>query len=134
MNKTLFATAAACLALSAGSAMAAWPTSVVGTWNAMANQSPLTLAITSQGTTGGCRAIAGTIADTVGGQSNTIQGFYCPSSGRLQFLRNNSSTNDTFQVYTANVSITGTHLYIGGTFAEDQQVGALGEYNFSASK
>jgi hypothetical protein len=126
MNKTLFATAAACLALSAGSAMAAWPTSVVGTWNAMANQSPLTLAITSQGTTGGCRAIAGTIADTVGGQSNT--------SGRLQFLRNNSSTNDTFQVYTANVSITGTHLYIGGTFAEDQQVGALGEYNFSASK
>jgi hypothetical protein len=134
MNTKFLMAAAFCGALlSAGSAMAAWPPSVVGTWTAFANQSPLQLVITKQGGAGTCKAIVGTIADTVtGGQSNTIQGFYCPSSGRIQFLRKNATNNDTFQVYNANLSMNSTTLYMGGTFAEDDQVGALGEYNFWA--
>lgn len=121
--------------LSAGSAMAAWPPSVVGSWTAFGNQSPLALTITAQGGVGDCRAIVGTLADTVaGGQSNSIQGFYCPRSGRIQFLRKTTATNDTFQVYTGNVSMVGTTLRIGGVFAEDNQVGAMGEYNFWAQK
>jgi hypothetical protein len=136
MNVKLFAAAAGFAAmLSAGSAMAAWPPSVLGVWSALGNQSPLQLDIVTQGNVGDCRAITGTIADTLpGGQSNTIQGFYCPRSGRIQFLRKSVTTNDTFQVYTGNVSMVGTTLYMGGTFAEDDQIGALGEYNFSAQQ
>ncbi len=135
MKKIAVAIAAVGAMLSAGSAMAAWPASVVGAWSAFGNQSPLALNITAQGTVGDCNAIVGTIADTVsGGQRNTIQGFYCPHSGRIQFLRKTISTNDTFQVYTGNVSMVGDTLRIGGTFAEDNQVGALGEYNFWAAK
>jgi len=136
MNMKLLAAAAGvCALMSAGSAMAAWPASVVGVWTAFANQSPLQLNIVSQGTVGDCNAIIGTIADTVaGGQRNSIQGFYCPHSGRIQFLRKNLVTNDTFQVYTGNLSMVGQSLRIGGTFAEDDQIGALGEYNFWAVK
>ncbi len=122
--------------LSTGAARAnTWPKSVVGSWSAFANQSPLVLNITSQGTLGNCPAITGTLADTVnGGQTSNIQGFYCPHSGRIQFLRQNQTTNDTFQTYVGNVSMTGPTLYIGGTFAEDSLAGALGEYNFWAQK
>ncbi len=131
-------TAVACLAalLSSTAAMAqSWPKSVVGSWSAFGNQSPLALTIATQGTTGNCVAITGTLADTVsGGQTNTIQGFYCPHSGRIQFLRNNQTTGNTFQTYVGNVSMAGTTLRIGGTFAEDDQIGALGEYNFWAQK
>ncbi len=131
-------TAAACLGalLSAAGAHAqSWPKSVLGTWSAFGNQSPLALNITTEGTVGNCQAITGTLADTIsGGQTSNIQGFYCPRSGRIQFLRNNQTTNDTFQTYVGNVSMSGATLRIGGTFAEDDQVGALGEYNFWAQK
>jgi len=30
-----------------------------------------------------------------GGQTNNIEGFYCPLSGRVSFLRKNVQTNDT---------------------------------------
>jgi hypothetical protein len=136
MKKIVVAAAAVCAMLSAGSAMAAnWPATVVGTWSALANQSLLTLTITSMaGTgTGSCRQILGTLADNAaGGQSNTIQGFYCFETGRIQFLRKNTTTNDTFQVYTGSLSIVGTNLYMAGTFAEDNQIPNLGEYNFFA--
>ncbi len=135
-RRLLMAAAGLGALLSASVAQAqSWPRSVVGTWNAFGNQSPLVLNITTQGTVGNCPAISGTLADTVsGGQTNNIQGFYCPHSGRIQFLRKDQTTNDTFQTYVGNVSMTGSTLYIGGTFAEDNQIGALGEYNFWAQK
>jgi len=39
-----------------------WPPSIIGTWQGTANQSTVKLVITSQGTTGDCKAINGTSA------------------------------------------------------------------------
>jgi len=132
--KTITAAAAAVSSmLIAGSAMAAaWPTSVVGTWSALANLSSLTVNITSQGTKGSCPAILGTITDNGTGAASNLQGFYCPKSGRIQFLRKNPTSNDTFQVYNGNLSFATSNPLMGGTFAEDDEIPDLGEYNFAA--
>ena len=84
-------TACAAIGLGTGSAHAnGWPTSVVGSWNVQANQSALVLRISTQAAGSGCVAITGTITDLAsGGQSNNIQGFFCPLSGRVSFLRKN---------------------------------------------
>jgi hypothetical protein len=113
----------ACAALADG-----WPPSVIGNWSVEANNALGQLLITSQGPVGQCRPIAGTIF------GNPIQGFYCPGSGRISFLRKIASTNDTFQVYSGNLSqqLFATPLRIGGSFSS---FGAFfGEYNFRAIK
>lgn len=105
-----------------------WPASVVGTWSVNANNATGSLVITSQGTIGLCRPIAGNIF------GNPIQGFYCPFSGRITFLRKAAVNNDTFQVYSANLGqvFSGFPLRMSGTFSS---MGAsFGEYSFFASK
>jgi len=124
MKKLLFGVLFASMGFGANTAMAdGWPLSVLGSWNVLANHSTGTLSITSQGTTGNCQPIAGTIF------GNPIVGFYCSYSGRIHFLRNSGPT--TFQDYTGNLSQTGSPLYMGGTFASDSGNG--GEYNFGAT-
>src|SRR5689334_6339216 len=132
LSLSIFAACAA-VGLGSGSAHAnGWPASVVGGWNVQANQSALVLRISSQAAGSGCVAITSTIA--AGGQSNNIQGFYCPLSGRVSFLRKNVQTNDTFQTYVGNLSMAGAKNYIGGTFLQEDTSGSLGEYSFQASK
>lgn len=116
----------ALVALSQIASADGWPASVVGNWNVRANNSVGILSITSQGLVGQCRPISGAIF------GNPIQGFYCPASGRIHFLRKIAATNDTIQDYTANLSQDSGIDYMGGTFASDG--GAYGEYNFSGSK
>ena len=131
MKIHLLGTVFLALVASGGSAMAAnWPTSVVGTWNALADQSNLTLDITSQATANACKAIAGTLG------TDNISGYYCPSSGRFSFLRANAGNNVTFQVYTGNLSHIGTTDYMTGVFEQETTVGSAveGEYSFFASK
>jgi hypothetical protein len=122
--------------LAAGGAHAGqlWPTSVVGTWTAIANQSAMTVTISSQNATGRCRAIAGSMVNTDGtGQSN-IAGFYCPVTGRFHFLRNDPKTGLTYQDYSGNVSDTGTQQYMAGIFAQSLGANLVGEYSFMASE
>jgi hypothetical protein len=111
-----------------------WPPSIVGTWIGFGNQAELKLVITNQGGTGECKAIAGTLSNVQGGGSSNIQGFYCPATGRVSFVRKDAKTNATFQSYTANVSDAGPELRMAGTFAEVNFAGHLGEYNFSVQK
>jgi len=133
MQKIGFLVAGFSALLAATPAFAAWPNSVVGTWSVTANQSTLALVVTSQASTGACRAIAGTLDDVPSGQDSTIQGFYCPGTGRIQFLRINAD-GATFQVYTGNLAGSGATQRMAGTFAQDDPVAALGEYAFSADK
>lgn len=137
MIKTVSVTfgAATLALLSLSPALAApWPSSIVGTWSMQANQSQIRLVISRQGGSGECKAIVGTMTDVApSAQTNPIEGFYCPRTGRLSFLRKNRSTNDTFQVYSGNLSDTGKKLFMGGVFAQETGT-QLGEYNFSASK
>jgi hypothetical protein len=114
--------------------MASWPSSIVGTWHGFGNQTALKLVVSSQGTTGTCRAITGTLSNVPSGGDSHIQGFYCPNTGRVSFVRKDIKTNDAFQSYSACLADAGNELRMGGSFAELNMVGHLGEYSFSAEK
>ena len=114
--------------------MASWPPSIVGTWQGVANQSNVKLIITNQGPTGTCKSISGTLSNVPSGGESYVQGFYCPATGRVSFVRKDVKSNDTFQSYSANVSDVGPELRIAGTFAELNMANHLGEYNFAVEK
>lgn len=119
------------------SAMAAAirPSSILGTWMGVANQTAVQLVIITQGTVPApCKPITGTLHNLPSGGASNIQGFYCPATGRFSFVRKDITTNDTFQSYSGNVSNTGTTLQMTGVFAELSLTNALGEYNFSVTK
>ncbi|MEH2247306.1 hypothetical protein [Nostoc sp.] len=102
-----------------------WPTSVVGNWSVNANNSTGILSITNQDATGNCRAISGSIfGDPI------IKGFYCPYSGRINFIR--QQYGNILQVYSANVSADASTVRIGGLFAD--YFYSPGEYSFFGSK
>jgi hypothetical protein len=127
--------------LSAISAFAdGWPASVTGTWNVVGNQSVGTLVLTQYvGAVGAqCKPIRGTIYGV-----DAVEGFYCPGSGRISFLRYSGATVTPKQHWSGNLSqlVAGQPLRIGGLFAtfDHNNVsgtlgGSLGEYNFSATK
>lgn len=132
MKKLLLGTLIALSAGSANFAMAdGWPISVVGNWSIIGNQSIGTLSIATQSSTGHCRRITGAVF------VDPIEGFYCPFSGRIQFVRKALFNNDTKQVWTGNVSQDGAVDRMGGTFTSVSVAlggGSLGEYNFQGSK
>ncbi len=128
------------LALSAGlanNAMAdGWPLSVLGNWSIIGNQHVGTLSITAQAAAGNCRRISGIVYPGTP-VAHPIEGFYCPFSGRIQFVRKQPASNDTLQVWTGNVSQDGVVDRMGGTFTSVSTAlggGSLGEYNFQGSK
>jgi hypothetical protein len=131
-KKTLVVAVVVAFSLFAG---ASRPSSIVGTWMGVANQTAVQIVITTQGTTTApCKPISGTMNNVPSGGASNIQGFYCPATGRVGFVRKDVTTNDTFQSYSGNVSIIGTPLRMTGVFAELALVGALGEYNFAVTK
>lgn len=127
---------AAAAALASGAASAAPPANLGGTvWTIQINRDVNQLEITSQGGPGApgsatCRFINGTF-----GVAN-IRGWYCPSTGRIQFVHKNAGSGNAERVFTGNLSddVPGQRLYMGGTMTVlDAAFGDLGEYNFSAS-
>jgi hypothetical protein len=122
------ATLAGLTGISGAVAAENWPTSVVGTWQALSNQSPVTITIKSQAINAKCPEIRGTIFDNGSSQTQNLIGSYCPGSGRIVFSR--TAPGFTTQEYSANLSEIGPTLHMGGSF---EQTG-VGEYAFSASK
>lgn len=128
MKRMIFGLLYAAAAISANVALAAPPLSAVGQWSVIGNQSAGTLVINSQGGAGTCRRIVGTI------YGNPIEGFYCPATGRIHFVRKNNA-NDTYQSWTGNVGDDGPVDRMGGTFVVSSiGGGSFGEYNFQASR
>lgn len=125
-------------AATGASANPSWPSKILGSWNGIANQSPIVLNVTSQ-TTGKtvCDNISGTIQDVNGGFTGNMIGYYCPSSGAVEFLRYPSGSNVPFQVYSGNLSQAhppaGTHgIIMGGAFGQySTTFGPLGQAGFS---
>jgi hypothetical protein len=106
-----------------------WPPRITGNWAVLGNFASGTLTISSQASSGQCQFIAGTV------YGDAIQGFYCPGSGRIQFVRKINSNNDTVQVWTGNVSQDSTVVHMAGTFTSvDPNGGSPGEYSFHADK
>lgn len=114
---------AAGLAVTGGAQADGWPGSVSGTWTIVANQMESVLVL-KQGTAGAgsqCQPISGTVF------GDTLQGFYCPGSGRIAFKRNVS-----LQTYVGNLSQAGTITRMSGTWLS--LGGSFGEYEFYAQQ
>jgi hypothetical protein len=115
---------------------AAWatpPATVVGTWNLLVDQTPVTLEITSQGGpgNGSCRLIIGTLGIA------PVRGYYCPSTADLHFLHNNVASGVTVRTFTGSVTdaIVGSPAHMAGTFnVVNVGFGPFGEYPFSGTK
>jgi hypothetical protein len=117
-----------------------WPASVAGNWSVRGNQSPGVLALAQfAGLPGSqCKPIRGVIYGV-----DRVEGFYCPGSGRISFLRYVGGSSSPMQHWSGNLSqvVAGQRLYIGGLFATfvhnnvfGTVGGSLGEYNFQAVK
>jgi hypothetical protein len=129
--------AAAVAGVGAGPASAAPPGSLGNTnWTMQVNRDVAQLVITSQSGPGApgaatCRVINGTF-----GIAN-IRGWYCPVTGRIQFVHKNAGSGNAVRVFTGNVSDDdpGGTVYMAGTMSVlDAAFGDYGEYNFSATK
>lgn len=112
------------------------PANVVGVWSGFANQTQVKISIRTQGSVGVCPQITGAMSNVspAGGGSN-IQGFYCPDTGRISFIRKDTKNNDTFQTYLASISEVGGPLdRMAGTFSEVSFVGHMREFNFAVDR
>jgi hypothetical protein len=135
MARYAFATAIASLATSGTAFAQTPPPSVVGIWHGFANQTEIKLAIRSQGAVGVCPQIIGAMSNvSPAGGASTVQGFYCPDTGRISFIRKDPNTNDTFQSYVASLSELGPVQRMAGTFSELNFVGHMREFNFAVDR
>lgn len=124
-------------ASSASAATASWPAKIVGTWQGWSNQTPIVLTISTQAGTGKCQDITGTLQN-VGGGTNAIDGYYCPSSGAVEFRRFSTSFAAAIQVYTGSLNQANAgapKIFMAGTFGQYELAeGPLGQYSFSVVK
>jgi hypothetical protein len=125
----------ACTAASAASAVTpSWPGKIVGAWKGVSNQTSVVLRITGQTGAGKCQDISGTLQNVHGG-TDSIYGYYCPSSGAIEFRRFSSAFSAAYQVYTGSLNqfnAGAPHLLIAGTFSQYiTAFGPLGQYSFS---
>ncbi len=120
--------------MSAGAAFAqSYPTSIVGSWTILANNTQTTFTVQAQSSTSPCAQITGVLGAT----NDTLLGYYCPATGAVSFERNASDTGVTFQVFTGSLSWTGTTTQMTGSFANyddvDNSGNDVGAYSFSAT-
>jgi hypothetical protein len=139
LNKHLLTACAMLVACATGANAQAWPGKIIGTWRGVSNQSPIVLTVSTQSAGGKCDYISGNIKDVNGRFTGPMDGYYCPSSGALQFLRYGTGGNVAFQVYNGYVSQTmppaGEKILMGGSFGQySLSYGPLGQYGFSLTK
>jgi uncharacterized protein (DUF2147 family) len=126
--------AASTAASAASAATPTWPAKILGTWKGVSNQTAVVLKVTTQTGAGKCQDIAGTLQNVRGG-TDSIYGYYCPSSGAIEFRRFSTAFSASYQTYNGslNQNYAGApHLLIGGTFSQYiLAFGPLGQYSFS---
>ncbi len=131
LHKTFLAAAIlVSVPLFAANAMAAPPTSIVGTWTMYVNQNVKTFVVSNQGVQGTCKVLVATLAGW------PTSGWYCPADGRLHFIRknNNGVPIKTFDGIVAE-RVGGSPDRMSGTYASDYgPTQAFGYYSFSAQK
>ena len=118
-----------------GAANAAHPASVAGNWAVTGNQTLGALVIVQAASAAVCKPISGIIF------GSTIQGYYCPVTGRIVFGRRAGfgAAFPFFQLYEAHVSRDAVVDRIGGSFliwnASGGGFANEGvDFNFSATK
>lgn len=116
----------------AGAANAASPLNVAGNWSATANQTLGALVIVQAASAAVCKPISGTIF------GNSIEGYYCPVTGRIDFARKTGG-GIPFQLYEGYVARDAVVDRIGGSFLIwNVSGGGMSnegvDFNFSATK
>lgn len=121
-----------------------WPGNITGAWSIIGNQTAGVGAnglVINQfpGAAGSqCKPIRGTIYTV-----DPVEGFYCPGSGRISFLRRQAGNAQPKQYWNGNLSqvVAGNPLRMGGSFAAFPHNnvggtigGSLGEYEFYGTK
>lgn len=91
-------------------AYAAHPPVITGVWSLVANQSVGNIAINQLASAATCKPVTGNMF------GNAIEGYYCPSTGRLVFARR-TAAGVPFQLYQGYVSRDGAIDRIGGSFS-----------------
>jgi len=138
--KTLKLAVATAAFLVAGAASAERPANLAGTtWTLQVNRDVRQLVIDTQGGPGApgaatCRHINGTLNTT---PDIAVQGWYCPSTGRIHLVHKNFGNGNAVRIFTGNVSddVIGQPLYMAGTMTVLAiAFGDLGEYNFAATR
>ncbi len=119
--------------LGMGAVNAAHPPSVAGNWNATANQTLGALVIFQPANGAVCKPITGFIF------GSSIEGFYCPVTGRLTFARRMAGGLVPFQLYEGHVSRDAAIDRIGGSFIVWNALGGGlpnegVDFNFSATR
>jgi hypothetical protein len=135
INRTLLALATAgAVSIGADSALA-YPSNLIGVWTLEANLTELDLTIFSQGSGPSCVAIEGFISPHGSTKSDSnVQGYYCPTTGAISFLRKKKVSNNTFQVYSGALDGgSGPHDFMSGIFTSYDPSGP-GEYSFEAGR
>jgi hypothetical protein len=136
--KTITFAVATAVCLAAGTVSAERPANIARTtWTLQANRDTVELVVNTQGGPGApgaanCRTIRGEL----GSVDVQIQGWYCPSTGRIHFVHKNLDSGNAVRVFTGNVSdiVPGEALHMAGTMTVlISPFGDLGEYNFSAT-
>ena len=118
--------------LGMGTVNAAHPLSVAGNWNATSNQTLGALVIFQPANAAVCKPITGFIF------GSSIEGFYCPVTGRLTFARR-MANGIPFQLYEGHLARDGQVDRIGGSYIIWNALGGglVNEgvdFNFSATK
>jgi hypothetical protein len=135
MKKCLSLLAIAGSIAAAAPAMAAtYPASVVGgPWTWGANQSQVVVTIRSQATGAVCEQILGTMQAAGTANIADVQGYYCPSTGRISMLRKDHASQATYQVFSGQVDAVPTlsQAYVGGTFLSISTGFNAGEFSFA---
>ena len=129
-NKTFLTVAVLVAApFCAANALAAPPTSIVGTWTMYVNQNVETFVVSNQGAQGTCKVLVATLSGW------PTSGWYCPADGRLHFIRKNGGVPiKTFDGIVAE-RVVGSPDRMSGTYASDYgPTQAFGYYSFSAQK
>ncbi len=130
----LAVTLACAAATNASAAGPNWPAKILGTWKGMSNQTSVVLKVATQAGSGKCQDITGTLQN-VGGGTDSIFGYYCPSSGAVEFRRFSTAFSAAIQVYTGSLNQANAgapHLFMAGAFSQYELAeGPLGQYSFS---
>jgi hypothetical protein len=131
---TMLSAAGVASLITAGAAIAqTYPTNVVGTWSIRANDTQVfTFTVQSQSSDSPCALITG----IMGAPNDPITGYYCPATGGVSFLRNSASSGATYQVFTGQLSWTGSgdvKTQMTGYFSNYSSGDNTGAFSFTAS-
>ena len=112
-----------------------YPTKLnAATWYGVANNFEIFINVFTESSATPCNQITGQMGNKGSPADSIIQGYYCPATGKVTFLRKSKVNNVTFQSYVGWMSQLNPKYapQMNGMFTEMLNPSALGDYGFEA--